>query len=685
MRNYLFALTFFISLGADAQLAHSRQEGLQLKKILSEHHVLPKRIDDAFSKGMFRRLLDNLDPSRLYLTSSDLGELKSFESRLDDEYNGNGWNFPDRLVSVFGRALKKAELNILSACEKPFNFKSLTLPDTTWAENDLALKQRMYNELALQAWEELTRGSLVSDGPTAGYFTKNEPDVRARVKQRALRDIRRQLNAAEGLDKFILATYFRTFSMMFDPHSVYMSPTHMQNFIASLSTEGYYLGVSLDENDQGEIVVTALHPGGPAWKSGAFNVGDVIEQVRWAAKEWVVVSGMTNEELGAILDESNDQALEFVLRKGTGISQKVVLRKEKFDTDYNVVRGFVLEGKHRIGYINLPDFYSDWGDAAGARCANDVAREILKMKSDGIEGMIFDLRFNGGGSLREAVSMAGIFIDAGPVGIDLVKGAEPETLKDMNRGTVWDGPLLLLVNGASASASEFLAAALQDYHRAIIAGNRTYGKGVAQELFSLESGKRMDDFAMTNSGKQWGFCAVTTSRMYRINGKSVQTIGVTPDIEIPQPGDELTGSETDDPFALPADSVSKKTYPQLLPLLPLATLTAQSQTRIDSTKNFQRILSYKKSAKDLIGFQGMDPASYQSAFTRYMDEVRKLSKDLETVKNDFNVNLDQAGHAGVDEYTRSINKAWQTHLQQDVSIGEAFHVVCDYIDISKHK
>jgi carboxyl-terminal processing protease len=682
--RYLFFLVAFGFFKCYAQSPGSQQEGMQLKKVLTENHVQTKPVDDALSKLVFRHVFDHLDPERLYVSMADITQLIAYQDQLDNEFNGQSWNFPGLLVSVYRSALNKAEVNILAACEKPFDFKMLVLTDTARAVNDIILKKRIRAELELQAWEELTRGSL-QPPMDPDYFNKNESVVRERIRQRALRDVRRQLNAAEGFEKSVIASYFRTFSMVFDPHSVYMSPTQMQNFIASLSTEGYYLGFSLDENDHGEIVITALHPGGPAWKSGAFNVGDVIEKVRWTDKEWVVVTGMTNEEFGDILDESNDQSLEFSLRKGSGITQNVSLRKEKFDTNYNVVRGFVFEGRSKIGYINLPDFYSTWGDTGGAQCANDVAKEILKLKDVGVEGIIFDVRYNGGGSLREAVSMAGIFIDAGPVGIDVLKGQEPLTLKDTNRGTVWDGPLVLLVNGASASASEFLAAALQDYHRAIIVGSQTYGKGIAQELFSLETGKPLEDFGFETLKKNWGFCAVTTSRMYRINGKSVQTIGVNPDIDIPQPGDEIAESEGVVPFALPADSVSKKTYAQLLPQLPLDELRRLSESRVDTSRTFRQIRAYIDAVNALVDPGNDTLGLYLTGFVRYLEELRNVTAELETVKGSFGINLHEYGRLDIDEYTRSVNKAWIRHLSQDVSVGEAYEVVCDYIDTLKRK
>jgi carboxyl-terminal processing protease len=343
----------------------------------------------------------------------------------------------------------------------------------------------------------------------------------------------------------------------------------------------------------------------------------------------------------------------------------------------------VLEGKRRIGYISLPDFYSAWGDAEGGKSAGDVAAEILKLKKQNIDGLILDVRFNGGGSLAEAVNMTGIFIEAGPVGIERVKGQEAFTIKDQNRGTVYDGPLTILINSMSASASEFLAAALQDYRRAIIVGSNTFGKGTAQEMFSLRPGKPDVDFANL-SASGWGFVKVTTGKTYRINGKAIQRRGVVPDISLPDLSDTFGYRESDQDYALRSDSVNKKTYWTPLAKLPLAALAERSKDRVSGHAGFKAITNYTQSVAARIN---EETARDWNEAKKNMDLQDKLHLNLKsavaTATESFEVKTHEFGkpRMEVDDYVDMVNKAWIKNLSHDISLEEAFNITCDYIDI----
>ena len=299
--------------------------------------------------------------------------------------------------------------------------------------------------------------------------------------------IHRILNHASGYENHIATQFLQSVSLAFDPHSSYLSLAQMENFLASLSTEGYYFGISVDENERGEIVITQLTPGGPAWKSGEVHAGDVIEQIRWEGSEWIEVDGMTQDEFDNLLQESIRNSIEFTL-EGNGRYREDSATSERKRCQPKKIELKVLFSKGRKesvmflcrDFIPIGVMRRDHGAPMMWR------RKYLKLKKENIDGLVLDVRYNRGGSLKEAVAMAGIFIDAGPMGVLKVKGGTTQSEKDVNRGTVYDGPLLLMVNGLSASASEFLAAALQDYHRGIIVGSRTYGKATGQEVFSLE-------------------------------------------------------------------------------------------------------------------------------------------------------------------------------------------------------
>ena len=457
----------------------------------------------------------------------------------------------------------------------------------------------------------------------------------------------------------------------------------MENFLASLSTEGYYFGISVDENDRGEIVITQLTPGGPAWKSGEVHAGDIVEQIRWEGSEWIEVDGMTRDEFDNLLQESIRNSIEFTLKETGGIEKTVRLRKEKMSAEENRVKSFILEGDKRIGYVSLPGFYTDWGDEEGSRCANDVAKEILKLKKENIDGLVLDVRYNRGGSLKEAVAMAGIFIDAGPMGVLKIKGGTTQSEKDVNRGTVYDGPLLLMVNGLSASASEFLAAALQDYHRGIIVGSRTYGKATGQEVFSLEPDEK-NTSASAAKKMGWGYTTITTLKIYRVTGKTAQKRGVTPDVVLPDLYDFIEFREENLEDALSSDSISRKIYYTPLGPLPVCELKEKSEVRVSKNTAFQTTIQCSKALSLLatkLDSVSLNWSAYKKLITDEGTQFKLLKEITEKPTNAFKVSnhIFDKQRIERDEYIRQVNEVWAKNLVRDISLEEAFFIICDYI------
>jgi carboxyl-terminal processing protease len=678
-------LTFSISTLAQKP-ASVQNEALQLKKLILQHHFDPKSVDDLFSAKVFDHVLDVLDPEKLYFTQQDIMALSVFKDKIDDDLNGTSWNFLPAVTERYKQSLLRSEAIITRHTKAPFDLskKELFISDSAWAENDVASAALWHKNLKYETLDELIQ--LQKGSPEikdSEFLTKKEPDARQRVQRNSLRMIHRILNHASGYETHVATQFLQSVSLAFDPHSSYLSLAQMENFLASLSTEGYYFGISVDENERGEIVITQLTPGGPAWKTGEVHAGDVIEQIRWEGSEWIEVDGMTQDEFDNLLQESIRNSIEFTLKETDGIEKTVRLRKEKMSAEENRVKSFILEGQKRIGYVSLPGFYTDWGDEEGSRCANDVAKEILKLKKENIDGLVLDVRFNRGGSLKEAVAMAGIFIDAGPMGVLKVKGGTTQAEKDVNRGTVYDGPLLLMVNGLSASASEFLAAALQDYHRGIIVGSRTYGKATGQEVFSLEPDEKKGN-ASAAKKLGWGYTTITTLKIYRVTGKTAQRRGVTPDIMLPDLYDSIEFREENLEDALTSDSISRKIYYTPLGLLPLCELKERSQVRIAKNNAFQTTIQCSKALGGLatrLDSVSLNWADYKKLITEEGKQFKSLKEITENPTNAFKVNnhvFDQE-RMNRDEYIRQVNEVWAKNLVRDISLEEAFFIICDYI------
>jgi carboxyl-terminal processing protease len=691
MKRSLTSLLFcsFI-LSVNAQPAKNyHDEAVTLKNILLEHHVYPSQIDDRFSSWVFDHYVKTLDPDKLYFTQDEIAKLQPLKTKLDDELNGKSWNFLPQMTAAFENSILRAKNITDEALKDPvsFNEQDFYSKDTAFASSTDELKKRWRKKIK---YEMLTRFFEMQNANPAGgnleFLKANENSVRQRVRAAMIRSFNKLLQPPSGFQQHLATVYLQSLAVAFDPHSNYLSSTAVENFIASMSSEGYYFGLVLDENENGEIVIDQLTPGGPAWKSGVLNGGDVIRKLAWEGQEALDLEGVSLDEVQEMLLDKNHDVLEFTVSKTGGVPQTVSLRKEKMESDENIVKSFILmnDGK-KIGYISLPGFYTNWGEEGAARCANDVAREIIKLKKENIQGLILDLRFNGGGSLMEAVSMAGIFIDAGPVGIVKNKNGEMTTLKDMNRGTVYDGPLVLMVNSFSASASEFLAAALQDHQRAIIVGSTTYGKATAQRLLPVDKKIASQSTAQIRPGV--GFTSVTMEKIYRITGKTAQSIGVAPDITIPDVFELMPIHERNLPRILASDSINKKTYFQPLPAPPLKSLSLKSADRINKKPEFQetqRIASYLAEQYHKTRMKALNWESFKKQ-AQQDREMMRLYLTGTSGHAVFTVghHAFESQRMAMDSFFADLNKAWVKKLSRDFSLAEGFQVICDYIDLQK--
>ncbi|MFY9463955.1 MAG: carboxy terminal-processing peptidase, partial [Sediminibacterium sp.] len=351
------------------------------------------------------------------------------------------------------------------------------------------------------------------------------------------------------------------------------------------SNQFYGIGAQLQQNDNG-IKIASLVTGGPAWKSGQIATGDMIVKVGQGKDEPVDVSGYETEDAVKLIRGNKGTEVSLTIKKQDGTSKVVALIREKIEQDEGLARSAVIKsGNDKIGYISLPDFYANFEDQNGFRCADDVAKEVTKLKAENVKGIIIDLRFNGGGSLVEAVKMVGLFIKSGTVVQVKERGGKVDsrTWRDNDESVLYDGPLTVLVNELSASASEIFAAAIQDYKRGIVIGSTsTYGKGTVQR--PIPFGKPIDFY----SGRtEYGAVTLTFQKFYRVNGGSTQLNGVVPDVVMPDSYEYLKIREKDNPNSLPWDAIAKTDIQpwQFTGSTDLATISKQEQAKIAADAN----------------------------------------------------------------------------------------------------
>lgn len=662
-----------------------KQKALILKRFLEKNHYQPLTWNDTLSIRLYNRWMKLLDDEKLFFIKADIAVLEPFKMSLDEEMNAGQWQFFRKSITLYRNRLHRVDSIIKNIWAKPLDFSSnenIQFPFTAFAADDKELQQRWKKYLK---WQVLRR--IADDNDSAALspadFIAAEKKAVALQKNHEEKYIKRLLgNSPEDFEKDHQENYLNSIAWCYDPHTTYMNMAVKDEFETQMSASEYSLGFDVEENDKGEPQVSFLQPGGSAWRNGELHKGDVLVAVR-IGKEFKNITDLTESEIEAVFAGRDKSDTEIKVRTVTGEIKIVKLAKEKISSEEEVVKSYILKGNSNIGYINLPGFYSRENTAMQKvdevsydGCANDVSKEIVKLKKDNIAGLILDLRYNGGGSIWEAMQLAGIFIDIGPVASMKDREGKVRFLKDPNRGTIYDGPLLVLVNGASASASEFIGAVLQDYNRAIIVGGATYGKGTAQSIMPMDSArpdpnKKYDDFVK-----------VTGEKFYRVNGGTTQWTGVVPDITLPDVYSSDNYKEKSQHSALQPDRSKAGNY-TALPALPIATLKAKSDQRTSASPFFKAVSQYIQLAEKNEKSRTI-PLTWSAYLRQYQENIKlynTLSEEMLPASEQtavINNSFDKERSALLSEYSKEVNEAYLKNINTDPVILEAMNIMLDW-------
>ena len=532
--------------------------------VLEEQHYSPKKIDDTFSKLVFKTYLDELDVDKNLFLQSDINNFKAYETYLDDEIHGAEIKFVPAVNNAYNKRIPEVVEIYREILSHPFSFN---VDETILAENDkqkypennierIERWRKKLKLLTLERYSDMLEAKEKNPEDTSLSKPDSilEKDARVRVLKAMDRTYDRIKAKFDDNERF--NSYVNTITNLMDPHTDYFPPIEKRAFDEQMSGRFYGIGAQLQEQD-GIIKITSLLTGGPAWKSGELLANDIIVKVAQGKGEAVDITGYDITDAVKLIRGTKGSEVRLTIKRQDGSVKIVTLIRDEIVQDESFARSaIVYENNKKIGYIYLPDFYADFDRPEGARCSDDVAKEIIKLKAENVSGIVMDLRFNGGGSLYEVVQMVGLFIKDGPVVQVRDKEGKSSVLSDKNSDILYDGPLAVMVNEGSASASEIFAAAIQDYKRGIIIGSTsTYGKGTVQKNMPL--GKRFDFFS---DHSEFGAIKLTFQKFYRINGGSTQLKGVTPDIILPDSYDYLKIREKDNPSALPWDEIAKADY-----------------------------------------------------------------------------------------------------------------------------
>lgn len=669
--------------------ALSKSQCYTLYRFMEKFHYRPVVWNDSSSAKLFTKFIGELDPYKLYFTKADMNQLDPFRFQLDEEVTGKQWKFLETIMPLYRKKLLQYDSAVTNILGKPLDYtraESMQWPFADFAADQTALQLRIQQYYKWHLLRDIadtldTNPGQAIPGKLPAGFAAAEKDTRESMWKREERGAKKFLASGDYADK-MSNLFFNCISWVYDPHSTFMNMAEKENFESAVSASEYTTGIEIRKNDRNEFVISYLVPGGPAWRSGELHTGDILLKLKAANGVETDASEAGEKELESMLQGASTEQLIIVVKTAAGAEKTVSLSKEKISSDENIVRSFLIDAGagSRIGYIELPGFYSRFEQDKNAKgCANDVAKEIIKLKKDNIGSLILDLRNNGGGSIQEALELAGIFINEGPLCLIRERSGKIATLRDPNRGTMYDGPLMLLINGTSASASELTSAVLQDYHRALIVGGNTYGKGTAQVVLPLDT---IDLKDMNPAAAAAAFEKVTMQKFYRVDGTTVQWRGVVPDITLPDMYQQERLKERYQLSALQQDTCRPSSFNALPPILK-EELKVKSGGRVAASSYFNIIDRFTTWMSDLNTTRAV-PLKWDAYFEYYRKRIglyKELEKIQESAKVFYKVvnnSFDKERSGFFSSQSLEMNERRIGLLQKDSFLEEACRIMQDW-------
>lgn len=651
--------------------------------VVEKAHYDPVAIDDEFSRGAYKSYIKNLDPSKRFFIQSDIDEFAKYELQIDDLIRTRDLTFFDLTHQRLLQRMEEAKKIYNEVLEKPFDFTKNEEFNTDYekqpySKNKSDLKSRWEKQLKLSVLSSITdKQKLEKDKKEkeTGYKEKSLTELEKESRESTLNSLNDYFNFLQELkrDEWF-SIYINAIAERFDPHTFYFAPDDKEKFDTSMrgSLEG--IGARLQKkNDYTEI--SELIPGGPAWRGKELEQGDLIMKVAQGKGEPVDVGGMRLDEVVKKIKGPKGTEVRLTVKKIDGTIKVISIIREVVEIEETYAKSSVVtkDGK-TYGVINLPKFYIDFENKDNRDAAKDVKLEVERLKAQGIDGLVIDLRNNGGGSLKTVVDITGLFIPKGPVVQVKTTGRKKEILYDTDPKVQWDGPLVVLVNNFSASASEIFAAAIQDYNRGLVLGSRhTYGKGTVQNIFDL------NQFVRGNSFGDLGGLKTTTQKFYRINGGSTQREGVYSDIIMPDRYSYIDMGERDIENAMPWDKIDPASY-EPVKENNFKEIIANSKKRMAANEQFKLIdenAKWVNERKDE-SIYNLNLEKFKAELERNEEQLKKF-KPISEYKNSLKFVSSSHESKTFEKDTTLLEKRvrWHESLSKDIYIEEALNVLAD--------
>tara|TARA_R110001583_G_scaffold163880_2_gene316355 strand:- start:15517 stop:17625 length:2109 start_codon:yes stop_codon:yes gene_type:complete len=679
----LFVISLFISFQTRANPDPKDKVLITiLKYVLTQGHYLPQEIDDAFSEKVYDSFLQKLDPSKRYFLQADIDEFSNYKTEIDDQINNEDLSFFFLVYERLTQRIKESKPYYTNILSNKFDFNK---DETFDVDYEKALYANNKNEL-IKVWHKQLKFTTLSklyDKLTIEKDKKKDDETYTIKTLDQLEKEAREstlINMDESFDRIEELTYsdwFSTFinsiSEEFDPHTTYFDPIVKKRFDISMAGKLEGIGARLQKkNDYTKVV--ELISGGPAWKQGELEVGDFIIKVAQDNEEPVDIIGMRLDDAIEYIKGKKGTKVKLTLKKIDGTTKVISIIRDIVELDETFVKSSIVKKDGRtFGVISLPKFYIDFDEKNFRNSTTDMARELERLKTENVEGLILDLRNNGGGSLKTAIEISGLFINKGPIVQVKYRDRNPDIKSDVDSKIQWDKPLVVLVNELSASASEIFAAAMQDYGRAvIIGGKQTYGKGTVQSVLDLNR--------YHNLKEDIGALKMTIQKFYRINGGSTQLEGVHSDIMLPDRYTYMEIGERDLDNPLKFDKVPQATYSLWNKYENFNKVINQSKKRIANNNYFKLIDKnakwLKNSQDDTLIFLNLE------AYKKDLEALEKESLQYDMLR-DYTTSLTYQSPLYEQPLLKD-NKdladkreAWHKNLKKDIYVEEALNVLSE--------
>ncbi|MBQ0768367.1 MAG: carboxy terminal-processing peptidase [Bizionia sp.] len=656
---------------------------------LEQLHFQPKELNDDFSQDVYKTYLKRIDPLKRFFLQSDIDEFSKFENEIDDQLKNYDIAFFNLTNERLVQRMEESKAVYKKVLSKPFDFTANEVFNTDYENHEYVKNKKELNE----RWRQILKFSTISGYDDLITTQKNDTIVSTHGEKKEIKTIKEieveaRQETLKSLDAYYtdfiddmqrkdwFSMYINTIVEEFDPHTTYFAPQDKDRFDQQMSGKLEGIGARLQKK-MDYIKVVELISGGPAWRGQEIEVGDLIVKVRQKGeKESVSIVGMRIDDAIKLIKGPKGSQVILTMKKVDGTFKDVELTRDLIELEETYAKSStVIKDDKKFGIINLPKFYIDFEDYSERNAASDVRQEIERLKEENIEGLVLDLRNNGGGSLKTVVDIAGLFIKDGPIVQVKSTNGPKEVLEDTDKSIVWDGPLVIMVNELSASASEILAAAMQDYKRAIIIGSKqTYGKGTVQNVLDLNRMVRQ------NSHGDLGAIKITRQKFYRVNGGSTQLEGVRSDVVIPDRYSYVDIGERDQDHPLPWDKISPVNYEKWNSYFDYDSTISNSIERMANNNQLKLIEQNAKWIKTQ-----MDNNNFSLNYEDYKKEMEsneKVAKEFDAISK-YETNLTflslpyETQLFVTDTILKEKRERWHKNLGKDVYVEEALNVLND--------